>query len=237
MPIEVSLVFRVVDLFGVVLNGVLGGAIARHRHFDAIGFAVLAILSALGGGLLRDVLLQGGRPAALADNTYLACALIGAAIAYLVRFENRIWAWFLPLADSFVLGAWAATGTWKAISHGVSWLPALCLGITSGIGGGMIRDVAVGRIPSVFGGNRLYSVPALLSASVVLAGTALGLPSDPSMVLASLLGGGLAAVAHRRGWTLPVHGDGTLTAFRDRLARPSRDQDEPRAGEDDPPRA
>lgn len=217
MQIEVSLVFRFLDLGGVLLNGILGGAIARHKHFDAVGFAFLAILSALGGGVIRDVMLQSGRPVALADPAYLSCALIGAGIVFVWQIRGAIWEWFYPLADSLVLGAWAATGTYKALASGVSWLPALFLGLLSAVGGGMIRDVAVGRVPAVFGGNNLYATPALLSAGVVSAGVALGAPSDALLIAATLLGAALAGVSHRFGWTLPRHGDGTMTALRNRM--------------------
>lgn len=217
--LEVSDVFRVLDLGGVLLNGVLGGAIARYKRFDAVGFAFLAILSALGGGLIRDVLLASGRPVALADPTYLTMALVGAAIVYVWRIRGTIWNWFYPAADALVLGAWAATGTYKAVASGVTWLPALWLGVVSAVGGGMIRDVSVGRVPEVFGGNRLYATPAILSAAVVTVGMAAGWPSDAVLLSATLLGATLAGLAQWRGWTLPVHGDGTLTALRSKITR------------------
>ena len=81
--------FRVIDLTGVLANAVLGGAMARAERLDPVGFGVLAILSGLGGGLLRDALLQQGTPAALADPAYVITALAGAAIAFFVHVEGR----------------------------------------------------------------------------------------------------------------------------------------------------
>ena len=93
--------YRGIDLIGVLLNGVLGGRLARTKRFDAVGFAVLAVLSALGGGMVRDTLLQQGPPVALTDPRYLACALVGAAIAMLWKLESRPWRIILILAPNF----------------------------------------------------------------------------------------------------------------------------------------
>ena len=101
--------FRVIDLVGVLLNGVLGGRLARTKHFDAVGFAVLAIMCALAGGMIRDVLLQAGPPVALTDPFYLGTALVGAAIAMLWKLDSRPWRIALVVADGTVLGCWAAT--------------------------------------------------------------------------------------------------------------------------------
>ena len=75
---------RVLDLTGVFANALLGGAVARRHGFDPVGFAALAIVSGLGGGLIRDTLLQHGTPVALTNYAYLTTALIGAAVAYAV---------------------------------------------------------------------------------------------------------------------------------------------------------
>ena len=83
-PFDPTPVFQAVDLGGVLANGVLGGVLARRLGFDAVGFVVLALISGLGGGMLRDTLLQMGAPVALTNPAYLACALLGALIAFLV---------------------------------------------------------------------------------------------------------------------------------------------------------
>ncbi|GAB3708371.1 TRIC cation channel family protein [Mariniluteicoccus flavus] len=211
--------FRALDLLGVVLNGIIGGTLARQRRFDAVGFAVLAIVSALGGGMLRDTLLQAGRPVALVDPWYLICALAGAAIAFVMNVRRRPWEVAYPIADAVVLGAWAAAGTTKSLAAGLDWLPAMLLGIITAVGGGMIRDIAVGEVPEVFGGNTLYAVPALIAAGVIVVGDAVGGNPGAVMLGATVAGASLALIARRRGWQLPVHGDGTVTMTRDQLAR------------------
>lgn len=212
------LAFRLVDLMGVLLNGVIGGTIARQRRFDIVGFSVLAIISALGGGILRDVMIQDGRPVALTDRWYLLCALAGAVIAWVVPLRGRTWDTVLPFADGLVLGAWAATGTTKALSAGLGWLPSLLMGIITAVGGGMIRDIAVGNVPAVFGGNRLYATPAMISATGVLLANLAGLSLGSQMIIGAVLGLALTTLAHFFDWRLPQHGDRPVTLTRGQLA-------------------
>lgn len=217
--------FRGIDLAGVLVNGVLGGIVARQRRFDAVGFAVLAIISALGGGMLRDTLLQAGTPVALVDPFYLTFALVGALIAFLLRMNGKWWNRLLLGADSLALGCWAATGTAKALTLGLGWLPAILLGVTTAVGGGMIRDIAVGQVPAVFGGNTLQVVPALL-ATIAMIGLHEAGEDDLGMLAAIVVASGLSLLARWRRWTLPVN-DGwslplTASQLRDRRADRAR---------------
>ena len=168
--------FRVLDLSGVLLNGILGGLIARRKNFDLVGFIVLAMLTATAGGVLRDVMIQAGPPFALTDPYYLYTACAGAVIAWWVPFTSRFAGRFLVVADSVVLGTWAATGASKALSNGLGVMPALLLGCLTAVGGSMIRDVSVGETPAVFGGNKLGAVPALCAAGTAVAVVRVGLP-------------------------------------------------------------
>ncbi|MPV37526.1 trimeric intracellular cation channel family protein [Georgenia subflava] len=201
--------FRGIDLAGVFLNGVLGGIIARRRRFDAVGFALLAIVSALGGGMLRDTLLQAGTPVALTDPYYLGTALAGAAVAFVIRLDGTWWNRFFILADGMVLGCWAATGAAKTLSLGLGVLPAVLLGVTTAVGGGMIRDVAVGQVPAVFGGNTLYATSAIFASGALIAVDAAGEP-ELGMLAAIVVGAGLSVLARWRNWRLPEHGDWSL---------------------------
>lgn len=204
-----DVVFRVIDLTGVALNGVLGGKLARQKHFDAVGFVVLAILSAMGGGIIRDVMLQAGPPVALTDPLYIIFALVGAGIAFLWRLDSRFWRVGLVLADGIVLGCWAATGAMKTLALGFGVLPALMLGLTTAIGGGMIRDIAAGNVPTVFGGNNLYATPAFVSAGIMVVMYRLGLPTI-GMLTATIVGSSFTVLAHWRRWRLPQHTDWSI---------------------------
>ena len=207
--IEVNDIFRVIDLTGVLLNGVLGGKLARTKHFDAVGFVILAIMSARGGGIVRDVMLQHGPPVALTDPLNISTALVGAGIAFFWKLSSRFWRIALIIADGTVLGCWAATGAMKTLALGFGVMPALLLGITTAVGGGMIRDVTAGNVPMVFGGNNLYATPALVSAAIMVLLYTLGSPTW-GMILATVVGSSFTVVAHWRKWQLPVHSDWSL---------------------------
>ncbi len=194
-------VFRVVDVTGVVANGLLGGAVARSRRFDIVGFAMLAIISGLGGGMIRDVLL-GVRPVALTDPAYLSGALVAAVIAYVVKLEGPIPRRALGMADLLALGCWSATGAVKASMLGLGWLPAIMLGVITAVGGGMLRDVLVGKVPTVFGGNTLYASLAVLGSIEAIAFYHAG-RSDLGMAASILTCAVLGVLARRLGWMLP----------------------------------
>lgn len=211
-------VFRVVDLTGVLLNGILGGRLARQKHFDAVGFLVLAIMSAMGGGIIRDVMLQNGAPVAISDPLYIATALVGASIAFFWRLSGRGWTVALIVADGTVLGCWAATGAAKTLDAGFGLMPALLLGITTAVGGGMIRDVSAGNVPTVFGGNNLYATPAFVSALLMVAFHTFGLPMV-GMIVATVVGSSFTVLAHWRRWRLPVHSDWSLSITPAQLRR------------------
>lgn len=205
MPVTdagVSEALRVIDLTGVFANAVLGGVIARGERLDLIGFGALAIVSGLGGGLIRDVLLQHGPPVALTDYAYIVTALLGAVIAFVVQMEGRLWDRVFPFVDALALGTWAAAGAQKALGLGLGWLPAVLLGTITAVGGGSLRDVLLRRIPSIFGGNTLYATSAVVASGVMVGLYRIG-HSASGLVVATLVGGGLTLLARWRGWHLP----------------------------------
>lgn len=195
-------VLRGLDLAGVFANALLGGSVARRLRFDPVGFAALAIASGLGGGVIRDTLLQRGTPVALTDSAYLLTALAGAAVAFAVRFEGRVWDRAFPFVDALALGCWAAAGAQKALLVGLWWLPAILLGTVTAVGGGVVRDLCVGRVPTVFGGNTLYATCALLASAVMVGMRTVGLPG-PGSIAATVVGAGLCLLARWRRWILP----------------------------------
>jgi len=207
MPASLTDTFRVLDLCGVLLNGILGGLIARRKNFDLVGFVVLAMLTATAGGILRDVMIQAGPPFALTDPYYLYTACLGATVAWFVPLTSRPTRRLLVVADAVILGCWAATGASKALTHGLGVMPALLLGCLTAIGGSMIRDGAGGGGDPAGAGSVRAGVSrraATAPSSSVLTPTR---ADAHAMLVSTAVGAGLCVLAYWRSWQLPVIAD------------------------------
>ena len=139
MSTTLSELSRTVDLAGAFANAVLGGVVARELKMDPVGFIALAIVSGLGGGIIRDTLLQHGPPIALTDSAYVVTAAAGATLAFLAPLHGRIWGLSYPVVDAMALGTWATVGAQKTLGVGLGWLPAVLLGTVAAVGGGAVR--------------------------------------------------------------------------------------------------
>lgn len=201
---------RWLDLVGVFANALLGGVIARSAKLDPVGFAVLAVLSGLGGGLIRDVLLQHGTPIALTDYAYVLTALAGATVAFLLPVRGPAWDLTWPMVDALALGCWAAAGAQKTLALGLGWLPAVLLGTVTAVGGGFVRDVVMQRIPGILGGNTLYATCALAASGVMVITYRADFAAAGSAV-ATVVGAGLCLLARWRHWVLPQNDTWTAT--------------------------
>ena len=162
--------YRWSDISGVLLMGIIGGTMARKRGYDIIGFFFIAMFSSLGGGMVRDVLINRGTVAAMSQPEYLYLAFTGALIARFVYFKGKTWDYLQAHGDAVVSGLWAATGAVKAITYGLPLIPCIMMGVFTATGGSMIRDIVMGREPSVFGDNQPTVIPAVACAIIVLVG-------------------------------------------------------------------
>lgn len=192
---------RAIDLTGVFANALLGGIVAREQRMDPVGFVVLAILSGLGGGLIRDTLLQHGPPVALTDYLYVITAVAGAIVAFLAPIHDRVWSATFPVIDALALGCWAAAGAQKTLDVGLGWLPAVLLGTITAVGGGALRDLTIRRTPQIFGGNTLYATCAVLASVVAVLFNYSGHAPVGTMA-ATATGAALCLLARWRGWQL-----------------------------------
>ena len=227
-PIDPQIVFNTVDVTAVAANGLIGAVLARSLKFDIVGFAVLAIATGLGGGLIRDVMLAGLGvvPAALENPLYLPCAIGAAVLGYIVNMSGKKLSKLLGFLDILGLGCWAATGTIKAINYGLGPVSCVMLGVITCVGGGVIRDVLAGRTPVIFGGNELYATVALAGALIAYFIMQLGYP-NLAMALAIVCCVLFGWIASKKGWSLPRGGidlkAGKLSnAFRKRGIRKAR---------------
>lgn len=163
-----ELIVRVFDYLGTfafALNGAM--AATRAVRLDIVGVVTLAIITASGGGVVRDVLLGDTPPAVFGDWVYLTVSLIGALIAFFLSRPHRIVSSTVQILDAIGLSLFCVVGTQKALQFGIEPIPAILLGVVTAVGGGTIRDMMLGRVPTVLT-SELYAIPALIGATIVV---------------------------------------------------------------------
>lgn len=198
-------VARMLDLAGVFAFAVSGGLLAVRKHYDVVGLAALALVTALGGGTLRDVLLGDLPPTVLATPSYLVVPLGAAALVFLAHdvIERRL-ATSVLVFDAAGLGLFCVTGTLKAMEFGAPAVAAVLLGTITATGGGVIRDTLVGDHPVVFRADGvLYAVPAATGALAVVLLSWTSLPPSITSVAIAVLVVVWRLAALRRGWHAP----------------------------------
>jgi uncharacterized membrane protein YeiH len=196
-------VYQTLNLIAITCAALAGSIAARRRGLDAVGVLSCAFITGLGGGLLRDVLLQDGVPTSIADPWNPAAAFAAGAVLCFAAPRGAVWRIVAPVAEAATIGAWAVTGTEKAATLSINPFPAVLLGVISAVGGGAIRDVVVlRRVPEVFGGNTLTATCAAASAVVMITASRLHYPVA-GLAGGTAIGGVLYLVALRRHWVLP----------------------------------
>jgi uncharacterized membrane protein YeiH len=191
------------DLVGIFVFAISGALVAVRKQLDIFGVLVLAGTTGLGGGFLRDVLIGATPPAALADWRYLLVPVGAGLMTFgfhpvVGRMERMV-----NIFDAFGLSLFCVAGALKALDYGLGPVPAALMGMVTGIGGGMLRDVLAGRVPVIFRGE-LYATPALAGSAVVVLGDRVDLP----VVAVAVAGAGVCLVwrllALWRGWQAPM---------------------------------
>ena len=210
----------VFDLLGVLTAASAGALTGVRKNLDIVGVCVLAAVTGLGGGVVRDLMIGAVPVAMLTDWRYLTAAAVAAGAVLLVR-HPRVGGRELPaldalrarmplataylVADSATLGCFAVSGTAKSLDYGLAVVPAALMGVVTAVGGGVLRDVLVNEVPTVLR-RELYAVPALVGALVVAATDRYDPAATALAFLAAGLAMGLRILAVRRDWhaRLPV---------------------------------
>ena len=154
------------DLLCVGVGAFQGALFAIfYKRFDLVGVTAVAILTGLGGGFLRDILIDAGRPAGMQDR-YILTAIIGVAVALILgRWYRRIDGAIVVL-DSIAMSLFAVAGTYKALLYGTSELVAVLIGVIAAVGGGVLRDVVCRITPQIFSGGPLYATATAIGSTV-----------------------------------------------------------------------
>ena len=198
-----SRVLLVVDLLATLLVALEGGAAAVNGHLDLLGILVLAFVSSLGGGIVRDLLLGALPPNALRDWRYGTVALSGGALIILgFRLLTRFPEMPLTMMDAAGLGLFAVAGADKATEFRVAPLAAVLLGGITGCGGGVIRDLLLGRVPRILNAD-VYATAALLGALLTVLLLRAKVNRGWAMALGAVACFALRMTAVYRHWTLP----------------------------------
>lgn len=191
------------DLVGTFVFA-LSGAMAGVRHrLDLFGVLVLSFAAATAGGITRDLLIGAVPPASIADWRYIVVPVLAGLATFWWHPTVQRWKSPVLVFDAAGLALFAVSGALKASAYQLNPLAAMLLGVVTGIGGGVVRDVLVAEVPTVLHAE-LYAVAALAGAAVVVGGELLGLPSTPLAIIGAVLCFGLRVLAIRRGWGLPV---------------------------------
>src|SRR5437868_4707895 len=191
------------DLGGTFVFALSGATAGVKHRLDLFGVLVLSFAAGNSGGIARDVMIGAHPPAAISDWRYIAVSMLAGVITfYWYRVINRLSSPVLVF-DAAGLALFAVSGAGKALAFHAGPVAATLLGMLTGIGGGMVRDILVTEIPTVLR-TELYAVAALIGAAVLVLGTMLQLPTWATAVNGALLCFGLRFIAMRRGWQLPT---------------------------------
>lgn len=204
-PVTARIV-RIADLSATFLFALEGGLVGLAAGLDPVGVLVLCFLGALGGGLIRDVLIGALPPAAVSDWHYAVIVLTAAVCVW--SFHAVILHVPPPLIvtlDAAGLAFAAIAGTEKSLDRGIHPLVAVFLGTVSGTGGGALRDIVINQVPRVLRTD-VYASAACLAAAIVVAGRLAGLPPRVTAVVAGLACFGLRMMAYAYQWQLPTLG-------------------------------
>lgn len=203
-PEAIQQLLLVLDLAGTFVFAISGAMLGVNRRLDLLGVLVLAFAASTVGGIARDLLLGSVPPAAVRDWRYGAVAMTAGVVIFVWHARiHRIQA-AISVFDAAGLGFFAVAGAQKALAYGLHPVMAASLGMLTGIGGGMARDLLVARTPSVLRPGHLYAVAALLGATVVVVGRRLGWPVLPTAIAGFLACFVLRLAALRHDWRLPT---------------------------------
>jgi uncharacterized membrane protein YeiH len=201
----ITLATLLADLVGVFVGAWMGATDGARRGLDLVGFFTVGLVSGVGGGVLRDLLLQHGPPLALVRPIYLAAALGGSLIAFVVTAEEGLRQHAIWALDALALGMFAVAGAHRTIEVGLGPGSALLVAVVSAVGGGVMRDLLLGRIPpKLLLPGPFNAVAALGAAAVSLIGDYLGLRPGTSLLVGASVGFALQLISRWLGVWAPV---------------------------------
>jgi uncharacterized membrane protein YeiH len=203
MTTDPTVLIEVFDLLGIFVFGLSGALVAVNRGMDIFGVLVLAAVTGLGGGVIRDVMIGAIPPVALTDSKLLiAVVAAGLLVVFfhpaVSRAETSI-----GVIDAVGLSLFAVAGSFKADDYGLSWIAAILMGLVTAVGGGIVRDLLSDRVPDIFRGT-LYATPAAAGAAVAIGLLYADVPQAWAAVIGGVVCGAWRILALLRNWHAPM---------------------------------
>jgi uncharacterized membrane protein YeiH len=195
--------FAAVDIAATALFGLEGATTGAHAGLDIFGITVVGFATALGGGIIRDVLLGDTPPAAFRSPVRIIVAIAASLLAFAAAaLSVTINTFSLEVVDALALALFAATGAQKALEHGSNVWVVILLGAMTGVGGGVVRDVLMHRVPMVLTTN-VYATAAAFGALVFFVCARLKLPIQACLAISIVACFALRLAAMIFDWQLP----------------------------------
>ncbi|MVO89834.1 trimeric intracellular cation channel family protein [Streptomyces sp. p1417] len=192
------------DIVGIFVFAISGALLAVRKNFDVFGIAVLAEVTALGGGLFRDLVIGAVPPAAFTDLGYFLTPLLAALLVFFLHPQVERTQFAVNVFDAAGLGLFCVTGTTKAYDHGLGLTASATLGLATAVGGGVLRDIIANEVPSLVRWDRdLYAVPAVVGAAIVALSIRFEVLNGITTALAVVTAFVLRLLALRYHWRAP----------------------------------
>lgn len=201
--VNLNTVYSVIDLAGTFAFAMSGAVAARNKGLDVFGIMVVAFTVACGGGIIRDVCIGAIPPAGLSDWRYLSVALLAAFMVMVLRPLTKWMKRPVLVFDALGLSLFAVSGARKALEYDHNYQVAILLGMITAIGGGVLRDVLMNRVPVIFE-KEIYASAALLGATIVVLGSYFGWNSEWVFPIGIVASFALRMLAFRYHWELPA---------------------------------
>ncbi|GAA3052488.1 trimeric intracellular cation channel family protein [Kitasatospora albolonga] len=206
---------QTLDLIGIFVFALSGGLLAVRKNMDIFGICVLAEATALGGGVMRDLVIGATPVVAFTNLGYFVTPLLAGVVVFFLHPEVERINRSVQTLDALGLGLFCVTGTAKAHDYGLGSVSSVALGMLTAAGGGVIRDVLAHETPSLLRWDReIYAVPALVGAAMVAVLTATGALTTATGTAAALTAFVLRMLALKYGWRAPRawHRNGSRTS-------------------------
>jgi uncharacterized membrane protein YeiH len=196
-------VILILDLLGVFFFAMSGCLLAARKGFDIVGSLLLGSLVGLGGGVVRDLII-GIVPAAFSNPLYLVPPVLATLLVYFLFSHVERFGGLLVVFDAGGLAVFCAIGTQKALEFDLNPVSSILLGVTTAVGGGLLRDVTANEVPRIFDPQDVYAVPAFAGAALMVLLDSVGWSNVITISAVAVAVFGFRVLAWRYHWQVPL---------------------------------